>query len=196
MRDTGPCLARVPAAPRGRGVRRCRRLRRRGGRLPRPHRAAPASRTPDARAREDSATCRTARTRTSAAAVYRETTHRAGSLADASQLQGADAHLQRPARPRRCVPHRGRLHGRHLLPSSSRPIRSASHLPRPWPMRTGGRSRPTRSTPSARRSAVNRVLDEATAERHRCQRLRGGRGARLSTTRLGPSWPRSRNWPC
>ena len=45
------------------------------------------------------------------AAFYRETTHRSGTLADATQIHGRPADLQQPARPRRRLPDRRRLHG-------------------------------------------------------------------------------------
>ena len=97
------------------------------------------------------------------AAFYRETTHRDGTLADATQLQGARALVQRPARPRRRLPDRRRLHAPRRSRSSSTPTRSG------WP--------PTTSSSEAYRQAletdpvaafggivgVNRELDGATA---------------------------------
>ncbi len=56
-------------------------------------------------------------------ALYRESTHRARSLADAERLQGPAADLQRPHRPRRRLPHRLRLrlpHLRHRQAAQSR----------------------------------------------------------------------------
>ena len=50
------------------------------------------------------------------AAFYRETTHRSGTLADATPAPGRPAQLQQPPRPRRRLPDRPRLHradGRH-----------------------------------------------------------------------------------
>ena len=154
-------------------------------------------RRPDARARE---AARPALRREPAPARRRSTARRRTAPARSPtrrRLQGADADLQRPARPRRGVPHRVRLHGPHRAASSSsaNPVGLASaDDARSTP--TSGRSRATRSTPSARSSASTATSTRRRPSAHRGQRLRGGRGARLSTTRPCASWPRSRSWPC
>ena len=112
------------------------------------------------------------------AAFYRETTHRTGTLADAKQLQGSAAELQQPARPRRGVPDRPRLHRadrRHR--QAHRPGRAGLQrrarrgLPQGARDRPGGRlRRDRRGQPRARRG--DRPGD-------RRQLVRGGRRARL-----------------
>ena len=87
------------------------------------------------------------------AAFYRETTHRSGTLADATQLQGDRAVVQQPARPRRRLPDRARLHradGRHR--QAHRPGR-ARVAATSWSRPTATRSRPTPSRRSAGSSA-------------------------------------------
>ena len=87
------------------------------------------------------------------AAFYRETTHRSGTLADAEPAPGRPAVVQQPARPRRRVSHRARLHGARPSRSSSTPTRSGWPRTRSSSRPTGTRSRPIRSRRSAASSA-------------------------------------------
>ena len=97
------------------------------------------------------------------AAFYRETTHRTGTLADATQLQGEPPTLQQPARPRRRVPDRARLHGADRAHRQAHATRSAS--PRNDELVEAYR-KALEGDPVARSAAivgVNRQLDGATA---------------------------------
>ena len=60
------------------------------------------------------------------AAFYRETTHRDGTLADATQLQGREPVVQRPARPRRRVADRRATSPPRRPSSCATPTRSGS----------------------------------------------------------------------
>ena len=112
------------------------------------------------------------------AAFYRETTHRTGSLADATSSAGRPAHLQRPARSRRGVPGRDRLHGAHVLHrQAGQPDRPGLERPAGRRLPEGARGRPGSAFGAV--VAVNREVDAETAEADRRQRLRGGRGAGL-----------------
>ena len=115
------------------------------------------------------------------AAFYRETTHRTRSLADATQLQGSEPDLQRPARPRCRVPDRGRLR-RH-----DRLDRQADQPGRAGVQRLAGRGLPpgARGRPGERLRSRHRQQPHdrrGDGRRDRGQRLRGGRGARPTRT--------------
>ena len=87
------------------------------------------------------------------AAFYRETTHRSGTLADATQLQRRAAVVQQPAGPRRRLPDRVATTRPRPSRSSSTPTRSGSPRTTSSSRPTGRRSRPTRSRRSAASSA-------------------------------------------
>ena len=80
--------AETRAQPRGRGVRHGRRLPRRDRGLPQPDRRATSSRSRLAMVLEKVDDLRYGENPHQRAAFYRETTHRSGTLADATQLQG------------------------------------------------------------------------------------------------------------
>ena len=108
------------------------------------------------------------------AAFYRETTHRSGTLADATQLHGRAADVQQPARPRRRLPDRRRLHGadrRHHQAHRPGRRRLGGGAGRGLP--AGARHRPGRVVRRDRRRQPRaRRRDRA---RDRRQLVRGGR---------------------
>ena len=116
------------------------------------------------------------------AAFYRETTHRSGTLADAGAAPGRPAVVQQPARPRRRVPHRPRLHGAdrgHRQAHGPGRAGLARGTGRGLPARAGDRSggvvrRHRRGEPRARRR---------DGSRDRRELVRGGRGAVLQPGR-------------
>ena len=87
------------------------------------------------------------------AAFYRETTHRSGTLADATQLQGAQPTFNNLLDLDAAYRIAARLHGADRRRSPSTRTRSASRRARSWSRPTGGRWTRTRSRRSAGSSA-------------------------------------------
>ena len=110
------------------------------------------------------------------AAFYRETTHRSGSLADARPAPGRPADLQRPARPRRRLPHRDRLHGADLLHrQAGQPDRPGVRRPARRRLPEGARGRPGQRVRRGRGAQPRGRRRHGRGDRR--QRLRGGRRA-------------------
>ena len=123
-----------------------------------------------------SATCPTARTRTSEAAFYRETTHRTGSLADATAAAG---HPSRPST---------------TCSTSTRRTASRPTSPRP---RAASSSRPTRRAWPPTTRLVERLPTGARGrpgERVRRGRRRQPRGRRGDRRGRSPATPTRRSW--
>ena len=182
-------------ARRGR-VQHGRRVLRRDRRLPQPDRRQHLPASGWRWSSRRSPTCRTARTRTSGRrSTARRRTAR-GTLADATQLQGVAADVQQPARPRRRLPDRGRLHradGRHH--QAHRPGRRRVE-------RGAGRGLPAARwtrTPSRRSAASWASTASSTAPTAReiaGQLVRGGRSRPATRRRRAGSCARRRAWSC
>ena len=193
-------LGRAPPAARRRGLRHRRRLPRRDRGLldqvcgdPFPSRLAMVlEKVDDLRYGENPH---------QRAAFYRETTHRTGTLADADQLQGSPAHLQRPARPRRGLPDSPRTSPRPTV------VDRQAHRSGRAGLRTTSSSRPT-GRPSRRIPVAclrwHRRASTASSTARRPARSPPTRTRRSIAPRLLPSRrsascarrPASSCWPC
>ena len=132
------------------------------------------------------------------AAFYRETTHRSGTLADATRLQRRHAVVQQPPRPRRRVPDRARLHARRPSRSSSTPdpVGLASHDELVGGLPARARDRPGRGVRRHRRGQPRARRRDRAGDRR--QLVRGGRRARLQPVPRSASCaasPASSCWP-
>ena len=153
LREHGQVSRRDAGPARGRGVQHGRRVPRRDRGLPQPDLGQHVPQPARAWSSRRSTTCATARTRTSAP---RSTARRPTASRDARRRDPAPGRqpvVQQPARPRRRVRDRPRLHGARPSRSSSTPTRSGWRRTTSSSRRTGMRSRPIRSRRSAGSSA-------------------------------------------